>query len=56
MLVACFIMTNMQDIDLFEAPIDDEYLDIEAQAEHNENYELIEYENRVHLRIDICQL
>lgn len=49
-------MANMQDIELFEAPIDDEYPDIEAQAEHNENYELIEYESGVHLRNnDICR-
>lgn len=48
-------MANMQEMELFEAPINDEYPDMEAQAQNNENYEgNIEYENGIHLRNDIC--
>lgn len=57
-IYACCVlhnMANMQEMELFEAPIDDEYPDMEAQAQNNENYKgNIEYENGIHFRNDIC--
>lgn len=48
-------MANVQDLRLFEPPVDDEQLDLDAQNYFADNYEIPrEYETGVHKRDQIC--